>query len=457
MKKILPIDPIFIQRRRQLALHLKRNGGGIAILPTSLEVLRNRDNEYAFRADSYFYYLSGFDEPQSWLIIDDRGQTNLFCRTKDKEKEVWTGYRLGPQAAPRTLQVDFAYPVDKLDEIMPELLANQPAIWFPFATHEGLETQIATWLEDVRSQVHRGIHCPSIQHDLCVPLDEMRLTKSCYEIKKLRTAGRISALGHIRAMQTCAAMIHAQQDIREYHLDAELLYTFRRHGAQDVSFNSIVAAGANACVLHYRAGNAPIRDGELVLIDAGCEFDYYAGDISRTFPANGRFTSSQQALYELVLAMQQAAIKATKPGARFKAPHEAAVHVLSQGLLDLKLLSKKQFASVDDVIEKAAYRRFYMHNTSHWLGMDVHDCGSYIEPGRKTKNASHPASRILQPGMVLTLEPGIYVSAAKDIPAQFHNIGIRIEDDALVTSKGCELLTRDVPVEVQEIEKLMAQ
>lgn len=464
MKKTTSVDPIFAKRRKQLVKHLKKHGGGIAVLPTGAEVMRNRDNEYPFRADSYFYYLSGFSEPQGWLVIEHTGRTTLFCQPKDIQQEIWTGYRLGPRAAPKALGVDAAYSVDELDDIMPQLIANQSAIWYPFATHDGLETQVAQWLEEVRSKARAGYRCPQTQHDLCAVLDEMRLFKDSYEIKRLRQAGKISASGHARAMRKCTEMIRAGEDVREYHLEAELLHEFRRRGAQDVSFNTIVAAGANACILHYRAGNAPIRDGELVLIDAGCEFDYYAGDITRTFPANGRFTPAQRELYELVLAMQQAAINATKPKAAFDAPHQAAVRVLAQGLLDLKLLSKKNYATADDVIEQNAYTRFYMHRTSHWLGMDVHDCGSYVEPHKKPKEVVDPetgattfkhTSRVLQPGMVLTIEPGIYVRAAKDIPKPYHNIGIRIEDDVLVTRKGCELLTRDVPVQIDEIEALM--
>ena len=282
----------------------------------------------------------------------------------------------------------------------------------------------------------------------------------------MRHASAISANAHIRAMQRCARMLRSGEDVREYHLDAELLHAFREQGSQCPAYGSIVAAGANACVLHYRADKAPVRDGELVLIDAGCEFDGYASDITRTFPANGRFTGPQRALYELVLASQEAAIAATRAGARFNAPHEATVAVLAQGLLDLGLLDKRQHGTAQDVIERRAYSPFYMHRTGHWLGMDVHDCGSYVEPSEvgQTSERRDPLSgevivdrpsRILRPGMVLTIEPGLYVRPAPGVPEAFHHLGIRIEDDAVVQHEGCELITRGVPVRVDEIEALM--
>jgi Xaa-Pro aminopeptidase len=346
------------------------------------------------------------------------------------------------------------------------LLENQSCVWYPFATHKGLETRVDEWLGKVRAKVRTGVVCPSQQRDLCVVLDEMRLVKDASEQATMRRAATISAAAHVRAMQTSARMLRAGEDAREYHLEAELLHEFRRHGAQFPAYTSIVAAGANACVLHYRADTAPLRNGELVLIDAGCELDGYASDITRTFPANGRFSGPQRDLYNLVLASQDAAVAATRAGARFTDPHDATLRVLSQGLLDLGLLSAQQHGSVDDVIAQKAYFAFYMHRTSHWLGMDVHDCGSYVEPGEAntTPAKADPLtglmvqarpSRVLHPGMVLTLEPGLYVRPADDVPQAFWNIGIRIEDDAIVTATGCELITRDVPVEVAEIEALM--
>jgi Xaa-Pro aminopeptidase len=284
----------------------------------------------------------------------------------------------------------------------------------------------------------------------------------------MRRAAQISAAAHVRAMQASARMLRAGQDVREYHLDAELLHEFRRHGSQYPAYSSIVAAGANACVLHYRADNAPIRDGELVLIDAGCELDGYASDITRTFPANGRFSGPQRALYQLVLESQKAAIAATRPGARFNEPHEAAVRVLTQGMFDLGLLEPGQHGTLDDAIEHRHYFAYYMHRTSHWIGMDVHDCGSYIEPSEadrvterrdpKTGDiVTERPSRILREGMVLTIEPGLYVRPSEGVPEAFWNIGIRIEDDAVVTAEGCELISRGVPVEPDEIEALMRE
>lgn len=458
---------LYAQRRKRLADHLRAtSGSAVAIIPTAPERSRNRDSDFPYRHDSYFYYLSGFTEPNACLVIDANGHTSLFCQPKDLEREIWDGYRLGPEAAPPTLGVDAAISVKELDSQMPKLLENQNSVWYPFATHKGLESQIDGWLNSVRARVRFGAQCPAEQRDLCGPLDEMRLVKDAHEQDIMRRAAQISAQAHIRAMQTSARMLHAGKDAREYHLEAELLHEFRQHGSQFPAYTSIVAAGANACVLHYRADTAPLRDGELVLIDAGCELDGYASDITRTFPANGVFSGPQKDLYNLVLASQDAAVAATKAGSRFTDPHDATVRVLSQGLLDLGLLQANKHGGVEDVIEKRAYFAFYMHRTSHWLGMDVHDCGSYIEPGvaDQTSTRQDPLSgetitnrpsRILQPGMVLTIEPGLYVRPSPDVPEKFWNIGIRIEDDAIVTATGCELITRGVPVAANEIEALM--
>ena len=459
-----PNATLYAQRRARLAAQLGPDA--VAIVPTAPEQLRNRDSEFLFRFDSYFHYLSGFGEPNAWLVITSSGHTTLFCQPKDLEREIWDGIRLGPEAAPATLGVDAAFPVTELEQRLPKLLENQATVWYPFATHAGLEARIESWLKAVRARVRYGALCPESQRDLCALLDEMRLVKDAHEQDVMRRASRISAGAHVRAMQLSARMLRAGQDVREYHLDAELLHEFRRHGSQYPAYGSIVAAGANACVLHYRADNAPIRDGELVLIDAGCELDGYASDITRTFPANGKFTAPQRALYELVLAAQDAAVDATRAGARFVEPHEATVKVLSQGLLDLGLLDKRKVGTLDDVIASRAYFRFYMHRTGHWLGMDVHDCGSYVEHSElgQTSERKDPLSgevikdrpsRILRPGMCLTIEPGLYVRPAEDVPREFWNIGIRIEDDAFVTDSGCELITRDVPVNADEIESLM--
>ncbi len=461
---IHPAD-LYARRRARLAAQLGQ--GGIAIVPTAPERQRNRDSDFPYRHDSYFYYLSGFTEPNAWLVITAEGHTTLFCQPKDLEREIWDGIRLGPDAAPMALGVEAALPVSELANQLPKLLENRQTVWTPFATHPGLETQVEGWLQKVRARVRFGALCPDTQRDLCSLLDEMRLVKDAHEQDTMRRAAQISAGAHIRAMQTSARMIRAGQDVREYHLDAELLHEFRRHGSQYPAYGSIVAAGANACVLHYRADAAPVRDGELVLIDAGCELDGYASDITRTFPANGRFTGPQRTLYDLVLASQDAAVAATQAGARFTDPHEATVKVLAQGLLDVGLLDRNKVGNVDDVIASRAYFPFYMHRTGHWLGMDVHDCGTYVEPGEvgNTSERKDPLSgetitnrpsRILQPGMVLTIEPGLYVRPAEGVPEHFWNIGIRIEDDAIVTPEGCELITRDVPVLATEIEALMA-
>ena len=455
---------IYAQRRAALSAQLGKNG--IAIVPTAPEQARNRDSDFLYRHDSYFHYLSGFAEPKAWLVISGEGQTTLFCQPKDMEREVWDGFRLGSADAPSALGVDAAFPVTELDAQLPKLLDGREVVWFPFGIHKGLETRIDGWLASVRARARYGAMCPEQQRDLCSLLDEMRLVKDSYEQDTMRRAAQISAGAHIRAMQLSARMLREKQDVREYHLDAELLHEFRRHGSQYPAYSSIVAAGANACVLHYRADAAPVRDGDLVLIDAGCELDGYASDITRTFPANGTFTGPQRALYNLVLASQEAAAAVTRAGARFTDPHEASVKVLAQGMLDLGLLDRNKVGSLDDVIEKRAYFPFYMHRTGHWLGMDVHDCGGYLEPTELAQSSerkdvltgetivSRPA-RVLRPGMVLTIEPGIYVRPAEGVPEKFHNIGIRIEDDAIVTPTGCELISRGVPVKPEEIEALM--
>ena len=468
MSIVLNPSAVYAKRRAAIGRALKAAGGGIAVLPTAPEAQRNRDSDFPYRHDSYFYYLTGFTEPGAWLVIQASGNaiaSTLFCRPKDLEREIWDGIRLGPEAAPAQLGVDAAFSLDALEEKMPELLANQNALWFPFATHKGLESQVDGWLNKVRARVRFGAECPQSQHDLCKLLDEMRLMKDSHEIAILRRAGSISAAAHVRAMQASAAMLRGgvKGGLREYHLEAELLHEFRRHGSQFPAYTSIVAAGANACILHYRAGDAELKPGHLCLIDAGCELDGYASDITRTFPADGKFTPAQRTLYDIVQASQDAAIAVTRPGQRFTDPHDAATRVLIEGMLDAGLLQKAKHGSVDDVLESGAYRQFYMHRTGHWMGMDVHDCGDYTEPGTKQQEEKdalgqkvmRKPSRILKPGMVLTVEPGLYVRPAKNVPKKFWDIGIRIEDDALVTAKGCELLTRGVPVKADEIEALM--
>ncbi|MFM8691833.1 MAG: aminopeptidase P N-terminal domain-containing protein, partial [Limnohabitans sp.] len=427
----------YAQRRARLAAQL--GAGGIAIIPTAPERQRNRDSDFLYRHDSYFYYLTGFTEPHATLVLTAEGEATLFCQPKDMEREIWDGIRLGPDAAPAALGVQQALSVAELSAHMPRLLENRRTVWYPFATYPGLESQVDGWLKPVRARVRYGALCPDQQRDVCALLDEMRLIKDAQELDIMRRASAISAGAHVRAMQRSMAALRAGQDLREYHLDAELLHEFRQHGSQYPAYGSIVAGGANACILHYRADKAPIRDGDLVLIDAGCELDGYASDITRTFPANGRFTGPQRTLYDLVLASQDAAVAATRPGARFVDPHEATVAVLAQGMLDVGLLDRNKVGNAQDVIANRSYFQFYMHRTGHWLGMDVHDCGSYVEPAevgtfseRKDPLSGElikdRPSRILHPGMVLTIEPGIYIEEEQT--------GVRIENNVWLTKEG---------------------
>lgn len=456
---------VFAERRRRLAEQLARAGGGIAVVPTAPERLRNGDGDHPYRHDSHFHYLTGFDEPQAWLLLDDRGRSTLLCREKNLEREIWDGLRLGPEAAPAALGVDAAFPFEALDKVAADQIADRPAVWFPFGQHDGLQARIDGWFAEVRSRERRGVLPPGAQRDLAPLLAEMRLFKDDDELATMRRAAQISAGAHARAMRHCAAHFRATPDtgLPEYAIEAELLHEFRRHGAQAPAYASIVAAGANACVLHHSAGRTELKAGELCLIDAGCELDGYASDITRTFPATGRFSAPQRELYEIVVAAQEAAIGATRPGARKQDGHWAAVRVLAQGMLDTGLLDRAKVGDVDAVIDSAAYRAFYMHGTGHWLGRDVHDVGEYLaldeapldQPDGMGGRVVRKPSRVLQPGMVLTIEPGIYVRPAEGVPERYWHIGIRIEDDAVVTADGCELISRDVPVAAAEIEALM--
>jgi Xaa-Pro aminopeptidase len=457
-------DTVRAERRARVADAMARAGGGVAILPTAPERPRNRDNDFPYRYDSHFHHLTGFEEPQAWLVLASDGRSTLFCRPKDAEREIWDGFRLGPDAAPPVLGVDAAYPVAELDTRLPQLIANQPALWFPFGVHPDLPSRIEGWLDAVRRRTREGIESPAVLHDLNRVLDEMRLVKDPTEIDTMRRAARISAGAHARAMRFCAERFRAGAGpVREYEVEAELLHEFRRHGAQSPAYPSIVAAGANACVLHYAAGDAPLLPGELCLIDAGCEVDGYASDVTRTFPATGRFSAPQRELYDIVAAAQQAAVTATRPGARQREAHDAAVKLLAQGMLDTGLLDRDKVGDLETVIRTAAYRQFYMHGTGHWIGRDVHDVGDYLSLGETPCEQPDgyggmvvkKPSRILQPGMAVTLEPGLYVRPAEGVPEKYWNIGIRIEDDAIVTATGCELISRDVPVEADEIEALM--
>ena len=446
---------IYQLRRNALAKQIfTKTGGGIAVIATAPELARNRDSDFPYRHDSDFFYLTGFEEPEATLVMkvsasekSHQLESHLFCRPKDLEREIWDGIRLGPEAAPETLGIEFAHSNHELDQKVGELLADQSAIYVRLAESAEADRRIRHWMKQVRGQARSGINPPSEFHDVEAIIHEMRLFKDTHEIDIMRRAAAISARAHIRTMQIC------KPGMREYQLEAELLHEFRQSGAQSVAYNSIVAGGANSCILHYRAGSTKLCSGELCLIDAGCELDGYASDITRTFPVNGKFTGPQRALYDITLAAQEAAITMTKPGNTFMQPHEAALKVLTQGLLDEKLLKLAELGSLENAIETGAYRRFYMHRTSHWLGMDVHDVGSYRE-SIATPQTEKPW-RILKSGMVITIEPGLYIRPADDIDEAFWNIGIRIEDDAVINDSGCELISRGVPVKADEIEALM--
>ncbi|MHB1590363.1 MAG: Xaa-Pro aminopeptidase [Sulfuricella sp.] len=429
--------PIYTQRRRRLAEQMQ---AGVAVIPTAPERPRNRDSIYPYRFDSYFHYLTGFGEPDAVLVLvaGAAPKSLLFCREKNAEREIWDGFRYGPEAARETFGFDAAYPIAMLDEMMAKLLADQPSLHFHLGADSAWDARAVGWLNAVRAEVRNGIAAPSAIRDVRVLLDEMRLIKSTEEIATMRRAAEISAAAHRRAMRL------ARPGRQEYEIEAELLHEFRRQGAQAPAYSTIVAGGANACVLHYVDNSAELRDGDLLLIDAGCELDGYAADITRTFPVNGRYSSAQKDVYEMVLAAQAAAIGAVKIGASWDEPHQAAIKVLAQGMIDLGLCA----GSVDGLLESGDYKRFYMHKTGHWLGMDVHDVGDYKCGGEWRK---------LEAGMVLTVEPGCYIRPGEEVPEQLWNIGIRIEDDVLVTAQGCEVLTLAAPKTVAEIEAVMKE
>ena len=442
------MKPYSDRRARLLA---QMEAGSVAVIGTAPEVARNADAEYPYRHDSSFYYLSGFSEPEAVLVlVAPRGaagaQSILFCREKHLESEIWDGYRYGPDAARESFGFDFAFPIGALDEHMVRQLSNATALYAPLGRSAAADEQQRRWLAGVRRLSRSGTSAPPVLRDLPPLVDEMRLFKDDHERAIMLRAGEISAGAHARAMRHAAAQGRAGAGIFEYELEAELLHEFRRHGAQFPAYTPIVASGPNACVLHYNANNRRIQDGDLVLIDAGCELDGYASDITRTFPANGRFSAAQRELYELVLAAQQAAFGAIAPGRKYHDAHDAAVRVLAQGMLDFGLLQ----GTLDEVLAEKRYAQFYMHGTGHWIGMDVHDVGLYRDVTREDK-----PSRLLQPGMAMTVEPGIYVRPAEGVPEKYWNIGIRIEDDVIVAQGGFQLLTGGAPKTVAEIEALM--
>lgn len=428
-------DTATYRARRQRVI--EEMGEGVMVIATAPEVARNRDTHYPYRHDSYFYWLTGFAEPEAVVVLVAGSEPRhiLFCRERNEEREIWDGFRHGPEAAREAFAFDEAHAYDALDAEMPGLLENQPQLAYIIGRDMAWDAKIVDWLNSVRARVRTGVQAPNRLTDARIWLDEMRLLKDDHELALMRRAAEISSGAHRAAMRATRPGIH------EYEIEAELLSAFRRGGAAGPAYNSIVASGANACVLHYIFNDKPLRDGDLILIDAAAEFGSYAADITRTFPVNGRFSGAQRDVYELVLAAQTAAIAAVRPGKHWNSPHEAAVRVLTQGMIDLGLLE----GEVDGLIEAGAYSRFYMHRTGHWLGMDVHDAGEY-----KLKGEWRP----LVPNMTLTVEPGLYIRAADDVPEAFHDIGIRIEDDVLVTATGCEVLTTP-PRTVAEIESWM--
>jgi Xaa-Pro aminopeptidase len=428
----------FGRRRKQLMRMMGKDS--IAIIPTASELLRNRDVEFPFRADSDFYYLTGFHEPDAVAVLipgRPHGEYLLFCRERDPDMETWTGKRAGTQGAVDDFDADDAFPVGDIDEILPGLMERCERVFYTMGSRPQFDQRVMEWLNRLREGARTGLRAPDEFVSLEHLLHDMRLYKSRSEIRVMRTAARVACRAHIRAMQSC------RPDMSEFEVEAELLHEFRRAGMVP-AYSSIVGGGANGCVLHYTENNAALQDGDLLLIDAGAEYDCYASDVTRTFPVNGRFSAAQKALYEVVLAAQTAAIKKVRAGNHWNAPHQAAVRVLTRGLVKLGILKGKPA----ELIRNEAYRRFYMHRTGHWLGMDVHDVGDYKVGG---------AWRELEPGMVLTVEPGLYIPAgSRGIAKKWWNIGIRIEDDVLVTRDEPDVLSKAAPRTVAEIEALMA-
>ncbi|HEY1327307.1 MAG TPA: aminopeptidase P N-terminal domain-containing protein [Casimicrobiaceae bacterium] len=424
--------------RRDALLRTMREhtGGGVALIPTAPEVPRNRDSLYPYRHDSYFYYLSGFPEPEAIVALvagPDGDRHLLFCRQKNEEREIWDGFRYGPDAAKDVFGFDEAHPIEAVREKLPELASDRPALFTPLGLFPDWDRQITDVLNEVRGRARTGVAAPEEIVDVRAALDGMRLVKDAEEIRLMRRAAQISAAAHRRAMARTRPGQH------EYQVEAELAHEFLQHGAQSVAYASIVASGPNACVLHYRENNRQMQDGDLLLIDAGCEYHGYASDITRTFPVSGRFSGPQRDIYELVLAAQLACLDAVRPGAEFHAYHKVAERVLAQGFIDLGLCT----GSLEEVLESGAFKQFYMHRAGHWLGMDVHDAGLYQVKG---------ASQRLAPGMVLTVEPGAYIRPADNVPERFWNIGVRIEDDVLVTADGIDNLTSAAPKTVADVE-----
>jgi Xaa-Pro aminopeptidase len=428
----------FARRRSQLMRLIGTDG--IAILPAAPTRQRNNDVEYNYRQDSDFYYLTGFNEPEAVAVLvpgREAAEYILFLRERNPEREIWDGKRAGPGGAIEEYGADDAFPIDDIDDILPGLLERRSRVFYTMGLNQEFDHQVVSWVNTLRAQARTGTHPPQEFVSLDHALHDMRLFKSRSEVGLMRRSGQIAAAAHVRAMRFC------QPGRMEYEVMAELVHEFNRNGA-DISYHPIVGAGSNSCVLHYRDNNARMSDGDLLLVDAGCEYGYYASDITRTYPVSGKFTTAQRDVYEIVLQAQRAAIAKVKPGNHWNEPHDAAVRTITQGLKRVGLLK----GSLTDLIRSGAYRAFFMHRTGHWLGMDVHDVGDY-----KVGNEW----RVFEPGMALTVEPGIYIAAgSRGAPKRFWNIGVRIEDDVVVTRSGCEVLTNDVPKDADEIEALMA-
>ena len=429
----------FKQRRNLLAQHIGSNS--IAIIATRAEMYRNRDADYKYRADSSFYYLTGFAEPEAVAVIEtfaegEEYSYSLFCRERNREMEIWNGYRAGIDGAIEIYDADEAYAIDLLDEEIIDKLLNKKRFYYRIGQNAEFDARVSQWIQKADAQ-QRGGAAPAEMIQLDRIIDEMRLKKSAQEIELMQIASNISAEAHTRAMQS------VKPEMMEYALEAELNYIFGKNGCVP-AYNSIVGGGENACILHYVENNKPLKDGDLVLIDAACEYEFYASDITRTFPVNGKFSPEQKALYNIVLDAQLAAIDATRIGNHYKYPHEVAVKILTQGLVDLGLLS----GNVDELVESEAFRQFFMHGTGHWLGMDVHDVGAY-KTGEEWRS--------YEVGMVVTVEPGLYIAPDDEtVDAKWRGIGIRIEDDIVVTESGPLVLTKNVVKTVEEIEQLMA-
>ncbi|MBS7598415.1 Xaa-Pro aminopeptidase [Pseudomonas sp. RC2C2] len=427
--------------RRRKALMAQMEPNSIAILPAAAVAIRNRDVEHVYRQESDFQYLSGFPEPEAVIALipgREHGEYVLFCRERNPERELWDGLRAGQEGAIRDFGADDAFPITDIDDILPGLIEGRDRVYSAMGSNPEFDRHLMEWINVIRSKARLGAQPPNEFVALDHLLHDMRLYKSAAEVKVMREAAAISARAHVRAMQACRA------GLREYSLEAELDYEFRKGGAKMPAYGSIVAAGRNSCILHYQENDAPLKDGDLVLIDAGCEIDCYASDITRTFPVSGRFSPEQKAIYELVLKAQEAAFAVIAPGKHWNHAHEATVQVITEGLVELGLLK----GQVQELIESEAYRAFYMHRAGHWLGMDVHDVGEYKVGGQW---------RVLEPGMALTVEPGIYIGADnQSVAKKWRGIGVRIEDDVVVTKQGCEILTSGVPKTVAEIEALMA-